>query len=253
MYRPRLIPVLLLHNLGLVKSTKFTKNRYIGDPINAVKIFNDLEADELIFLDISANLANKCISLDFVKKVGLEANMPFSVGGGIKTLNEIESIINCGSEKIVLNTHAYSDSSLVHKASKAFGSSTIAVSMDVKKTFFRGDKVFVCSGSKSTGLNPVEYAKYIEDQGAGELIVNSIDRDGTMKGYDIDLIKQISESVSIPVVALGGAGTMRDFVQAIEEGCASAVAAGSFFVYHGPRKAVLIKYPTKEELKKIFL
>jgi len=252
MFRPRIIPILLLKNLGLVKSVKFKNYNYIGDPINAVKLFNDLKADELVFLDINASKQNRLIPLEFVKNVGEEANMPFAVGGGIKSITDIVEIINAGAEKVILNSFAYNDKELISEASKEFGASTIAVSIDVKKQIFKSNRVFIYSGKKSTGLNPVEYAKIIENSGAGELIVNSIDRDGTMSGYDIDLIKDISQNVSIPVVALGGAGSLSDFRKVIFQGYASAVAAGSLFVYHGHRNAVLINYPSKEELINLF-
>tara|TARA_Y100001970_G_scaffold27492_1_gene33550 strand:- start:8118 stop:8882 length:765 start_codon:yes stop_codon:yes gene_type:complete len=252
MYRPRIIPVLLLKDLGLVKSKKFSNLRYIGDPINAVKIFNDLKADELVFLDIKANKEKRKISLDFVKKVGAEANMPFSVGGGIKSVDDIKEIINAGAEKVVLNTFAFLDSNLVKKASSEFGSSTIAVSIDVKKHFFYGKKVYIYSGKKVTKENPISYAQKLEELGAGEIILNSIDRDGCMDGYDIDIINKVSENVSIPVVASGGAGKLIDFNLAVEKGNASAVAAGSIFVYHGSRNAVLINYPSQEEILKLW-
>lgn len=252
MYRQRVIPTLLLRNLGLVKSVKFKKHRYIGDPINAVKIFNDLKADELVFLDINANKENRKVSLEFVKKVGAEANMPFSVGGGIKTISDIKEIINAGAEKVVLNTFAFENPQFVKDAVNEFGSSTIVVSIDVKKRIFKGQQVYILSGTKPTGKEPVTYAKQIQDLGAGEIILNSIDNDGLMSGYDIELIKKVSKEVEIPVVALGGAGTLSDMSLAINKGYASAVAAGSMFVYHGPRKAVLINYPSKDEILNTF-
>ena len=215
MYRPRVIPTLLLRNLGLVKSVNFKKHRYIGDPINAVKIFNDLKADELVFLDINANKENRKISLEFVKNVGAEANMPFSVGGGIKTISDIKEIINAGAEKVVLNTFAFENPQFVKDAVNEFGSSTIVVSIDVKKKMFSGQQVYIYSGGKSTGVNPITYAKQIQDLGAGEIILNSIDNDGLMSGYDIELIKKVSKEVEIPVVALGGAGTLSDMSLAI--------------------------------------
>lgn len=253
MYRSRVIPTLLLKNLGLVKSIKFKNHRYIGDPINAVKIFNDLKADELVFLDITANKENRKVSLDFVKNVGAEANMPFSVGGGIKTIADIKEIINAGAEKVVLNTFAYNNPELIKEAVNEFGSSTIVVSIDVKKRLFKGQQVYIYSGTKSTGTDPITYAKKIEDLGAGEIILNSIDNDGLMTGYDIELIEKVSKQLSIPVVAMGGAGGLSDLALAIKVGYASAAAAGSMFVYHGPRKAVLINYPTKEELKNLVI
>ncbi|MGE0090018.1 MAG: AglZ/HisF2 family acetamidino modification protein [Bacteroidales bacterium] len=252
MFRPRVIPVLLLRNQGLVKSVKFKNHKYIGDPINAVKIFNDLKADELVFLDINASKENSLISLDFVKKVGDEANMPFAVGGGIKTISQIKNILNSGAEKVVLNTSAALNPEFVKQAANEFGSSTITVSIDIKKNVFKKEHTYIYSGTKATQYNPVEFAQLVEEMGAGEIIINSIEHDGMMQGYDLSLIKKISESVSIPVVAVGGAGNLNDIYEAVNTGFASAVAAGSFFVYHGPRRAVLINYPTREELINLF-
>ena len=241
---------MLLKNLGLVKSVRFRDHRYIGDPINAVKLFNDLGADELVFLDILATSEKRSISADFVRKVGDEANMPFSVGGGIRKIEEIRMALRAGAEKVVLNTIAAEDPEFVRKASKEFGSSTIVVSIDVKKNLFGKEHTYTYSGNKATGFDPVIFARLAEEKGAGELIVNSIDHDGLMNGYDIYLIKRISEAVRIPVVALGGARNTNDLRLAIKEGFASAVAAGSMFIYYGPRKAVLINYPSREEISK---
>jgi cyclase len=252
MFRPRVIPVLLLKNLGLVKSVRFKNFRYIGDPINAVKLFNDMGADELVFLDILANQEKRAISTDFVKRVGDEANMPFSVGGGISDLNEIRSVLKAGAEKVILNTIAALKPDFIKEASDEFGSSTITISIDVKKTLFGKEKVYISSGKKETIYSPVSFSKLVEEKGAGEIIINSIDNDGMMAGYDIDLIKRVSEAVNIPVVALGGAGSNDDLKTAVRDGFASAVAAGSLFVYHGPRRAVLINYPGQEELLEIF-
>ncbi len=253
MFRPRIIPVLLLRQLGLVKSVRFKDYRYIGDPINAVKIFNDLRADELVFLDITASKDDRLISLDFVKNVGDEANMPFSVGGGIRTINDIKKILNSGAEKVVINTSACENPGFIKEAADVFGSSTIVVCIDVKKNFFDGYLVHTKEGQKNTGKNPVKYAKLVEEMGAGEIIIQSIDKDGTMEGYDIDLIRMVSENVTIPVVALGGAGSFSHFKDAVDKGLASAIAAGSMFVYQGPRRAVLINFPTQEEIQQLIL
>ena len=246
MSRPRIIPILLLKNKGLVKSVKFKNHRYIGDPINAVRIFNDLKADELVFLDILASKEGRVISLDFVRKVGDEANMPFAVGGGIRSIEAIKQIINAGAEKVVVNTYAIENPAFIKEASDVFGSSTIVVSLDVRK-----GRIYTAGGRKATRLDPVKFAKLMEMNGAGELIINSVDRDGTMTGYDLDMIKLISSAVNIPVVALGGAAKLNDFFLAIES-YASAVAAGSMFVYHGARNAVLLSYPALAEIKKTF-
>lgn len=252
MFRPRIIPVLLLRNQGLVKTVAFDKHRYIGDPINAVKIFNDLEVDELVFLDILASKEGRCISPDFIRGIGDEANMPFAAGGGIRTVNQIEQIIKAGAEKAVINTGAVEVNGLVREAALAFGSSTIVVSIDVKKKFLGKKQVYIKSASLSTGIDPVEFAKRMEQDGAGELILTSIDHEGRMQGYDLELIHAVSAAVTIPVVAHGGAGANQHFSDAIIQGHASAVAAGSRFVYHGPRNAVLINYPSHSEIQKIF-
>ena len=248
MFRPRIIPVLLLKNLALVKSIQFKNHKYIGDPINAVRIFNKLKADELVFLDVEASRNNRLISLDFVKNVGEEAYMPFSVGGGVKSIEDIKVIINAGAEKIVINTYAAQNPEFVKEASETFGSSTIVVCIDVKKKLFKGERTWILSGSKSTSFTPIEFAKLMEKNGAGELIIQSIDRDGTMEGYDIGLIKLISTSVGIPVVALGGAGREEDLIEAYQNGHANALAASSLFVYQSKKRGVLINYPDKNEL-----
>ncbi len=252
MFRPRVIPVLLLQNKGLVKSKQFKNHRYIGDPINAVRIFNDLQADELIFLDILATRENRTISLDFVKNVGEEANMPFAVGGGINSISQIRDILNAGAEKVVINTAAVQNPDFIRQASETFGSSTISVCIDVKKKLFGSEQTWIIAGSKSSGKSPVGIALEMEKQGAGELIIQSIEKDGMMQGYDIPLIRKISEAVTIPVVAVGGAGSTDDFKKAIDEGFASAVAAGSIFVYHGPRNAVLVNYPSQQQIAECF-
>jgi imidazole glycerol-phosphate synthase subunit HisF len=252
MFRPRVIPVLLLKNLGLVKSVKFKDFRYIGDPINAVKLFNDLGADELAFLDILASNEKRSISLDFVRRVGDEANMPFSVGGGISSIKEIRQILGTGAEKVILNTVAAQNPDFIKDASEEFGSSTIVISIDVKRNLFGKELTYIYAGKKSTKYDPVSFAQLVEDKGAGEIIINSIEQDGMMQGYDLSLVKRVSEAVRIPVVALGGAGNNADMRKGVAEGYASAVAAGSMFVYHGPRRAVLINYPTPEELLNLF-
>jgi cyclase len=251
MFRPRIIPVLLLKNQGLVKSVSFKNHRYIGDPINAVKIFNDLKADELVFLDILASKENRTISLRFIKNVGEEANMPFAAGGGIKTLEQIKSIIAAGAEKVIINTKAALDPDFIRSASDTFGSSTIVVCIDVKKKFPGKEQTWILGGSKPTGIEPAEFAQLMEDKGAGEIIIQSIECDGTMKGYDIPLIRKISQTVRIPVVALGGAGNTGHMKQAYREGCANGLAAGSMFVYHGARNGILINYPDPIEIKGI--
>ncbi len=252
MFLPRIIPVLLLKGKGLVKTVKFKDPRYLGDPINAVKIFNDLKADELIFLDITASKEGRTISVNLVKDIGDEAFMPFGVGGGISDVNQIEQLLKAGAEKVVINTNAFIKPDLISSASGIFGSQSIAVSLDVKKNLFGKYECWIKDGSVNSKTKPLEMAKKIEDLGAGELIINSIDCDGLMTGYDIEIIRSIADSVAIPVVACGGAGDLDHLKSAYIDGKAHALAAGSMFVYHGPRKAVLINYPSKSELINLF-
>lgn len=252
MFLPRIIPVLLLKNKGLVKTKGFSEPRYIGDPINAVKVFNDLKVDELIFLDITASKETRSVSIELVKDIGDEAFMPFGVGGGISNVKQIESIFRAGAEKIVINTQSVNNPNLVSESANIFGSQSIIVSLDVKKSFFGKYELWINDGNVNTKLNPIIFAKEMENSGAGEILINSINLDGTMKGYDIELIKDITEAVNIPVIACGGAGKLQDLVDAHKSGNAHAVAAGSMFVYHGSRNAVLINYPTKDEIKELF-
>lgn len=248
MFRPRVIPVLLLRSGGLVKTVGFGKQRYIGDPINAVRIFNDHRADELVFLDILATREGRLIPLDFVRNVGEEANMPFAVGGGIRSLRDIRNVLSAGAEKVVLNSFAVENPDFIAEAADSFGSSTITVCIDVKQKRFGGPRVWTLGGTRATDYAPEEFAQLAEEKGAGEIIVQSIPRDGTMEGYDLDLIGGVSEAVTIPVVALGGAGGLDHLRRASSETHASGLAAGSMFVFHGPKRGVLINYPDPAEI-----
>lgn len=230
-------------NNALVKSKVFTDYKYIGDPINAVKIFNDSHADELIFLDINATKENRLISSELVRKIGEEAHMPFTVGGGIKDIIDIRNLIHAGAERVMINTSAGLRPDFIREAADTFGSSTIVVCMDVKKDFWKNEKVWFNNGRKSLNYCAVEYARLIESKGAGEIIVQSIKRDGMMNGYDIDLIKQVAEAVKIPVVALGGAGTMKHMEEAFIKSHVNGLAAASMFIYQGKKQGVLINYP----------
>jgi cyclase len=248
-FRPRVIPVLLLRNGGLVKTQRFAKPRYIGDPINAVRIFNDHRADELVFLDILATRERRLISLDFVRDVGEEANMPFAVGGGIRSLEDIQKILAAGAEKVVLNSHAAENPEFIAAAADAFGSSTITVCLDVRpKRLGGGARTWTAGGTRATNYLPEEFARLAEEKGAGEIVVQSILRDGTMTGYDLDLIRQVSDAVTVPVVALGGARSLDDLRRVYHETHASGLAAGSMFVFHGPKRGVLISYPDRDEI-----
>jgi cyclase len=248
----RIIPCLLLRNNGLVKTVKFKDSTYIGDPINTVKIFNEKEVDEIFFLDIDATRLKKEPPYELIQNIASECFMPFAYGGGIHSLQQIERIIKSGAEKIIINTQAFLGKNFLKEAVHQFGSSTIAVSIDVKKEFLKGNIVYIKGGTQGTGINPVDYAREIENAGAGEILINSIDRDGVMEGYDIELIKSISNSIKIPLIACGGAGRLSDFGLAVKQGGASAAAAGSFFVFHGKRRAVLITYPSYSEISSLF-
>jgi len=243
MYRPRVIPVLLLHNNGLVKTINFSNNHYIGDPINAVKIFNDLKVDEIVLLDIEATKANRTISIDLVREIGEEANMPFSVGGGIKDVNTIKELTKAGAERVILSSYAIENPSFVAEAAANFGASTICVCLDYKKKWGRKYNVYTNSGKKNSKKDLLSLALKMQKLGAGEIIVQSIDRDGIMKGYDIDFIKKISSHLTIPVVALGGVGSISDIEDGYKLGHANGLAAGSFFVFKGKHRGVLIQYP----------
>jgi cyclase len=252
MFRPRVIPVLLLHGRGLVKTTKFADRRYIGDPINAVRIFNDLQVDELCFLDITATLEGREVSVDLVRNLGDEAYMPFAVGGGIRSLQSISKLLRAGAEKIILNSVCEENPRLIEEASREFGSQSIVASIDVRKNFFGKYSVFTRSGTRKLGISVIDYAQRLQESGAGEILLTSIDRDGTMSGYDLQVIQSVSEKVRIPVVCCGGAGSLADLRQAYREGGASALAAASIFVFHGPRKAVLLNYPSTIDLENTF-
>jgi cyclase len=249
MFRPRVIPVLLLNDNHLIKSINFKDYRYIGDPINAVRIFNELMADELVFLDIRATKNNRAIPLNLIKDIGEEANMPFSVGGGIREITQIRDIISAGAEKVIIGSYAIENPGFIKKASEEFGASTVTVCIDVKKKLFGKLEVWSVNGTKNSGIDPLHFAQLMEQAGAGEIIIQSINHDGKMNGYDLELIKRITDNVSIPVVALGGAGSLSDLKKAYLEGHASGLAAGSLFVYFGPNKGVLINYPEKKEVK----
>jgi imidazole glycerol-phosphate synthase subunit HisF len=250
MLRTRVIPCLLLRNKGLVKTVKFKQPKYIGDPINAIKIFNEKEVDELIFLDITATVENRKPPVKLISEIASECFMPFCYGGGIRSLDDVAELFRIGVEKVAINTCAVTNPQLITQAAERFGSQSIVVSIDVKKTLFGKYRVFTHGGSRNSKLDPVDFAIHMQGIGAGELFLNSIDRDGTRQGYDLELIRRVSEAVSIPVIACGGAGGLDDFVDAINIGGASAVSAGSLFVLQGSHRAVLITYPPQKDLER---
>lgn len=246
MFRKRLIPVLLLKGDGLYKTRRFKEPKYVGDPFNAAKVFNDKEVDELVVLDIDASREGRGPNFDFVREMASECFMPLSYGGGISSLEHIRAANFNGAEKVIVNTAA-TDGDFIRAAAAEFGSSTIVGSIDVKKDLFGRKRVFLAGGSRKTGMSAVEHARQLAGQGVGEILINSIDRDGMMEGYDIELVREVSAAVDVPVVACGGAGSIAHFEAALEAG-ASAVAAGSFFVFQGKHRAVLITFPKPEQI-----
>lgn len=240
----RVIPCLTWGTNGLVKTVNFKNRVYVGDAINAIRIFNEKEVDELIFLDIDASKKSKPPNLDLIRRIASECFMPLCYGGGIRSLLDIRRIVATGVEKVSLNTIAVENPSFIKEASEAFGNSTIVVCIDYTTKLFGGKIVTSLSGQRNSKYHPVAFAQLMEENGAGELVLNSINRDGTLKGYDLETLVEISEKVSIPVIALGGAGNIGHFDEAIKATNISAVAAGSMFVFQGKHKAVLINYPT---------
>jgi cyclase len=250
MWRPRVFPTILLNGIGAIKTVQFKDPTYIGDPMNAARIYSAKEVDELALLDKMATPESRMISLDIVSRISDECFMPLTVGGGIKSLEDIRQVINAGAEKVSINSYAIENPNFVSEASDAFGSSTIVVSIDAKKTW-GGYKVFTHGGTKKTQYTPAQLAVMMEELGAGEILVNSIDRDGTMQGYEIELIRQVADAVTTPVIACGGAGNLEHISDAIYEGHATAATAGSMFVFQGRKRAVLINFPTKPELETV--
>jgi cyclase len=248
MRRVRVIPTLLIQKGGLVKSMKFKDHKYVGDPMNAVKIFNEKEVDEIVILDISASAENRKPDMKQIATIASEAFMPLAYGGGIKSIDEIKALVSAGVEKVIINNSAHTTPQLISEAAKYVGSQSVVISIDVAKNFLGKEKVFIEGGKKNTGIDPVVFARQMEQLGAGEILLNSIARDGTFSGYDLELIRKVSNEINIPVVAAGGAATIGDFLSAIKSG-ASAVSAGSMFVFQGPHRAVLISYPKQEDLK----
>lgn len=246
---PRVIPCLLLEDEGIVKTTQFGSQTYLGDPINIVNLFNRFEVDEIVLLDIRATVEGRPPSLDLIERLSAECWVPLTYGGGIKDLETARAVLSCGVEKVVLGTAAASDPDLVRATSAEFGAQAIVVAIDVRELEGERYETFVESGSRPLGIDPVTYARRAAGLGAGEIFLNSIDRDGTMGGYDLELIRSVAAAVSVPVIACGGAGDRRDLADAIRYGGASAVAAGSLFVYRGKERGILINFPERALLE----
>lgn len=242
MYRARLIPCLLLRGQGLVKTRKFKDAVYVGDPVNAARIFSEKEVDELIVLDIDASHYGKEPNYELIAEIAGECFMPMAYGGGIRTLEQVHRLIRYGVEKVIINSSAIDSTKIITEVAQVFGSQAVVVAVDVRRTLLGGYRVMSKSASIETHHNLHDYIQKLVSAGAGELFLNSVDRDGMMDGYDIPLIKDIASKVNIPIVACGGAGKIEHFSQALEAG-ASAVAAGSMFIFYGKHRAVLINYP----------
>lgn len=249
MRRIRVIPILLIKGDGLVKSVKFANHKYVGDPINAVKIFNEKEVDELSIIDIYASKENRGPNIKKIAEIAAEAFMPLSYGGGITNADQVKELLFNGIEKVILNRSAVKNPALITDIANKFGAQAVVASIDVKKNMWGKYKVYTENASDNTGLDPVAFAQQCEHAGAGEILLQAIDRDGTYNGYDIDILQKIATSVNIPVIIGGGAGSVDDFKKAVTEGHASAVSAGSMFVFQRPHNAVLISYPSQKELK----
>ena len=251
MNRARVIPILLIQNSGLYKTVKFKDPKYVGDPINAVRIFNEKQCDEIVILDILASKKNHQINYKLIQEIASECFMPLAYGGGICNLAEIENVLKLGVEKVIINSAIFSSPDFLKDAIREFASSTIVASVDIKKNIWGKQNIYSYSGQNISISDPISYLKYIEELGVGEIMINDVDRDGTMMGYDKELFNRLSNSVNVPVIASGGCRDMEDIKSIFSETNVSASAAGSFFIFQGKHKAVLISYPYSEEINLI--
>jgi cyclase len=246
MLQPRIIPCLLVKNGGLVKTVQFGAPKYVGDPLNAVRIFNEKEVDELTVLDIDATAQGREPNYALIRDLAVECRMPLCYGGGVTTAEQIQKIIGLGVEKVAVSAAAVADPELLPRACERVGRQSIVVVLDVKKVGSRYE-VFTHNGTRPTGHEPAAFAARIEQLGAGEIVVNAIDRDGVMKGYDFELLNRVREAVTLPMTALGGAGSMQDVAGLIRRFGIVGAAAGSLFVFKGVYRAVLISYPNRAD------
>lgn len=250
MLRTRIIPCLQLVNQSLVKTIQFEKFNYIGDPINTVRIFNELEVDELCFLDIRATVETRQPNLKILSEISNECFMPLSYGGGLNDFETVKNIFALGVEKVVINSFAHIDPSFITKISEHYGIQSVIASIDCKKNIFGKYSVYSHDGTVKTKYNPVEWAIEVEKRGAGEILLTSMDKDGTWEGFDIDLIKSVTKEVKIPVIANGGAGKLEHIFEAVKKAGASAAALGSMVVYQKKDMGVLINFPDKTKLER---
>lgn len=247
MLRPRIIPCLLVKNGGLVKTVRFGNPKYVGDPINAVRIFNEKEVDEIMVIDIDATAEKRDPDYVLIERMAEECRMPLCYGGGVKTSEQIQRIVELGVEKVGLSSAAVQDPQIVREAAERVGSQSIVVVLDVKGSAPGAYEVRTHNGSRGTGKNPFELARQMADAGAGEIVVNAIDRDGLMGGYDLALAEGVRAAVTVPLTVLGGAGTLADIARLVGQFGSIGAAAGSLFVFKGVYRAVLINYPTRAE------
>jgi len=252
MLRSRIIPCLLVHKKGLVKTVQFTDPKYVGDPINAVKIFNEKEVDELIVLDIDASIERRGPDFELIKNLAIECRMPFCYGGGVTTVEEAKKIIRLGAEKVALSSAAINNFDILEKIGKAVGVQSVVVVLDIKKKLLGGYEIFIYNGKKATGVKVKDFLQKLNKVGVGEIVINSIDHDGKMNGYDMPLIDMVREATDIPITVLGGAGSYGDFKSVISKYKPIGIAAGSLFVFKGKYRAVLISYPNKQEKKELY-
>lgn len=249
MNKIRVIPVLLLREWGLEKTIRFDAPVYVGSPINAARVFNGRNVDELILLDIVATEQGRGPRLEIVSQIAEEAFLPFTVGGGVRDVDTVSELLRAGADRVAINTACVEQPEVLTATAERFGRQCVVASIDVRRHADGRYEVFTRRGRRATGLDPVAHAVRLAALGAGEILLQSIDRDGTMTGYDLDLVRRVSTAVEIPVIACGGAGSVADLGAAVREGHAAAVAAGAFFLFFGPRRTVLITYPDDEELQ----
>jgi imidazole glycerol-phosphate synthase subunit HisF len=250
MLRPRIIPCLLVHKGGLVKTVGFDKPKYVGDPLNAVRIFNEKEVDELMVLDIDATRDRREPNYELIRNLAAECRMPLAYGGGVHSVEQFERLISLGVEKVAISAAAVADSSLISAAAERVGRQSVVAVLDVRRNGGSWE-VFTHNGTRATGLDPMAFARQAESLGAGEIVLNSIDRDGQMKGYDLDLVRRVREAVTRPLTVLGGAGSLADISALVREFGIIGAAAGSLFVFKGVYRAVLINYPARADKDKL--
>ena len=251
MLRPRISPCLLVHQGGLVKTVNFKNPKYVGDPINAVRIFNEKEVDEIIVLDIDASVENREPDFELIENLAAECRMPLCYGGGIKTAEQAKRIVSVGVEKVAISSAALADPETVPRLAEAVGSQSVALVLDLKKNLFGKYSILTHNGCNKVSVDPFQFAKDMETAGIGELIINSIDNDGAMGGYDIRLARKMRDAISLPITVLGGAGSLEDIQELIDEFRIIGASAGSLFVFKGKYRAVLINYPSEDEKPKL--